>query len=306
MRAKRWFVGKLEEFYPNPGLLGLNKNRGQVVSIKTRNCHDKSQLHQFEFVLGTLLHELVHIVHSNHSAEFYDELNKLKEEALTIRFRRDHVLPQLNRVNRGNAAQAQVQVIQGQGRKLGGRMVFGQKRETIAKAVLARHREEDLKCGGSSDKVVWVLPQTARAIQRNPVVVDLVDSDEDMMVVAMPASCADLEPIVLDQDDDGDDEVIMWGESQDSTGNDNTACGTQLGESVMFVPWTTVKEDENSAGAATASRKENRSNDTNTKRMEIKPVKSSSMGWLCEKCTLVNVDMYLQCAACGFIQNSKS
>eukprot|EP00924_Labyrinthula_sp_SR-Ha-C_P016778 snap_masked-scaffold_6-processed-gene-14.10-mRNA-1 protein AED:1.00 eAED:1.00 QI:0/0/0/0/1/1/4/0/223 len=84
------------------GLLGLNVNRGQKILIRIRRERPKKitkknpardplprsavhTIHSDKFltyssVLDTLLHELAHIVHSNHSADFYDLWNELREE----------------------------------------------------------------------------------------------------------------------------------------------------------------------------------------------------------------------------------
>ncbi|KAJ2812657.1 hypothetical protein H4S07_001248 [Coemansia furcata] len=82
MAARKWRVQVLREFFPtNPNLLGLNVNRGQEIRIRLRPSHDATQFLPFYDLLGTMLHELVHIVRGPHDAEFYRMLDELKAEA---------------------------------------------------------------------------------------------------------------------------------------------------------------------------------------------------------------------------------
>ncbi|KAJ2745609.1 hypothetical protein GGI20_002044 [Coemansia sp. BCRC 34301] len=82
MQARGWRVTKLCEFFPgNANLLGLNVNRGQEIRIRLRPAHDDTQFLLYEDLLGTMLHELVHIVRAPHDAEFYKLLDALKAEA---------------------------------------------------------------------------------------------------------------------------------------------------------------------------------------------------------------------------------
>eukprot|EP00850_Spirogloea_muscicola_P023449 SM000358S13174 [mRNA] locus=s358:40711:41415:+ [translate_table: standard] len=82
MRARRWRVALLTEFSPrNASLLGLNVNGGQEVRIRLRRPGRDSDFFPYEHVLGTLLHELVHIEHGPHDAKFYkllDDITKVQ------------------------------------------------------------------------------------------------------------------------------------------------------------------------------------------------------------------------------------
>jgi hypothetical protein len=82
MRKRSWTVKQLSEFVPkNPNLLGLNVNRGAEVKIRLRPHHSQDSFYDFNHILGTMLHELVHIVHGPHNAAFYKLLDELWEEA---------------------------------------------------------------------------------------------------------------------------------------------------------------------------------------------------------------------------------
>ncbi|KAJ1330144.1 hypothetical protein BSLG_009674 [Batrachochytrium salamandrivorans] len=61
IKSRHFRVGSLEEFYPtNPGLLGLNVNRGQVIRIRLRSAADDNRFLEFNDLIGTMLHELTH------------------------------------------------------------------------------------------------------------------------------------------------------------------------------------------------------------------------------------------------------
>ncbi|KAJ1441082.1 WLM domain-containing protein, partial [Ochromonadaceae sp. CCMP2298] len=79
--ARRWRVPVLKEFYPkNRGLLGLNVNAGQTIMIRLREAHDEFSFLPWHSVLGTLVHELTHNVVGEHSAEFYELMDKVYDE----------------------------------------------------------------------------------------------------------------------------------------------------------------------------------------------------------------------------------
>mmetsp|Transcript_436 Transcript_436/g.828 ORF Transcript_436/g.828 Transcript_436/m.828 type:complete len:295 (-) Transcript_436:81-965(-) len=85
LNRRKWTIRLLTEFYPkDPSLQGLNVNRGQTVKVRLRSAESKESFLPFEYILGTIIHEITHIKISSHSAEFY----KLMEE-LTVEVERD-------------------------------------------------------------------------------------------------------------------------------------------------------------------------------------------------------------------------
>ncbi len=55
MHSRGWQVGLLQEMYPtNPGLLGLNINRGAVIRIRLREAHDNTRFIDFEALVCTM------------------------------------------------------------------------------------------------------------------------------------------------------------------------------------------------------------------------------------------------------------
>ncbi|KAI9486106.1 MAG: WLM domain-containing protein [Benjaminiella poitrasii] len=76
-----WKITNLCEFFPkNPNLLGTNVNKGWKINIRLRPHYNESQFLEYEDLLGTLLHEITHIMISPHDANFYKLLDELKQE----------------------------------------------------------------------------------------------------------------------------------------------------------------------------------------------------------------------------------
>ncbi|PVU92118.1 hypothetical protein BB561_004021 [Smittium simulii] len=81
MTKRGWFVNKLSEFYPKDRyLLGLNINKTAEIKIRLRKPTNYNSFIIFEDLLGTLLHELVHIIRAPHDDEFNRILLSLKKE----------------------------------------------------------------------------------------------------------------------------------------------------------------------------------------------------------------------------------
>ena len=70
--ARKWKVHRLQEFYPkNENLLGMNVNRGWKIMIRLRDPYDENHFYPYTEVLGTMLHELVHMKIGPHNASFF-------------------------------------------------------------------------------------------------------------------------------------------------------------------------------------------------------------------------------------------
>ncbi|KAL1794590.1 hypothetical protein ACET3X_006406 [Alternaria dauci] len=88
MRKRGWKVRTLAEFLPDePQLLGLNINRTERILIRLRYHHDARQFLSMEQVTDTLLHELSHIVHGPHNADFNNLWNELRDEHQSLLFK---------------------------------------------------------------------------------------------------------------------------------------------------------------------------------------------------------------------------
>ncbi|KAK9864079.1 hypothetical protein WJX84_003247 [Apatococcus fuscideae] len=89
LRARKWRVPLLSEFSPrNPCLLGLNIGGGggatQEIKVRVRKAGDEASFYPYDFILGTMLHEITHNVHGPHDAVFYKMLDTLTEECETL------------------------------------------------------------------------------------------------------------------------------------------------------------------------------------------------------------------------------
>ncbi|KAJ1963049.1 hypothetical protein H4R35_007289, partial [Dimargaris xerosporica] len=80
MLKYQWQVRLLQELCPreHPHILGYNQNQGHVIAVRLRT-DDLTGFRHYESVREVLLHELAHMVHSNHGPEFHAlnrQLNK--------------------------------------------------------------------------------------------------------------------------------------------------------------------------------------------------------------------------------------
>lgn len=89
MKKYRWSVPVLTELDPlsntthNARLLGLNRNKGQVIELRLRTDNYKGWL-RFKDVRQVLCHELTHNVHSEHDDNFWNMFHVLEREAINL------------------------------------------------------------------------------------------------------------------------------------------------------------------------------------------------------------------------------
>ncbi|KAJ2058946.1 hypothetical protein GGI17_004730 [Coemansia sp. S146] len=211
MSARKWRVQVLREFFPtNPNLLGLNVNRGQEIRIRLRPSHDSTQFLPYYDLLGTMLHELVHIVRGPHDAEFYRILDELKGEAevlLAKGYTGDGFFSDGNRVGVGVShnvprhglreqtvraveARRRKELLGGPPRTLGGagHWIALQAHNTparMAAMAMERRLKDEKWCGESMAGAVSATQP---------------DSDDDIVLVIQPASVSN-EPIVIHDSD---------------------------------------------------------------------------------------------------------
>ncbi|KAJ6723770.1 ZINC METALLOPROTEINASE-LIKE PROTEIN [Salix koriyanagi] len=91
MNKHRWRVGIMTEMAPvgyvgvSPKcILGFNKNHGEEISLRLRT-DDLKGFRKYESIKKTLLHELAHMVYSEHDANFYALDKQLNQEAANTR-----------------------------------------------------------------------------------------------------------------------------------------------------------------------------------------------------------------------------
>ncbi|KAJ2793047.1 hypothetical protein H4R20_006664 [Coemansia guatemalensis] len=209
MQQRGWRVKVLREFYPRTAnLLGLNVNRGQEIRLRLRSPHDDSRFLEYTDVLGTMLHELVHIERAPHDSEFYrrlDELRRETEELMARGYTGDGFHSDGRRVGQGvshnaprhqlrekrlRAAEGRAVAMGGRARTLGGaEWAVKQARYTpaqMAAMALERRLRDERWCGET-------MPDATAETE--------ADSDDDVVIVLADFN----EPIiVVDSDSDSD------------------------------------------------------------------------------------------------------
>lgn len=86
--GRAWKVFVAEEFFPaDPGLLGMNRGQGQTINIRLRPANDRTSFLPYHDILGTMLHELVHMEIGPHNAAFYAMFDKLWGEVEALQDR---------------------------------------------------------------------------------------------------------------------------------------------------------------------------------------------------------------------------
>ncbi|KAF3335455.1 Ubiquitin and WLM domain-containing metalloprotease [Carex littledalei] len=90
MNKHEWRVGIMTEMAPvgyvgvSPKcILGFNKNQGEEISLRLRT-DDLKGFRKYEVIKKTLIHELAHMVHSEHDVNFFALNKQLTEEAASL------------------------------------------------------------------------------------------------------------------------------------------------------------------------------------------------------------------------------
>ncbi|KAG6496641.1 uncharacterized protein LOC121993186 [Zingiber officinale] len=90
MNKHRWRVGIMTEMAPEgyvgispECILGFNKNHGEEISLRLRT-DDLKGFRKYESIKKTLLHELAHMVYSEHDSKFFALNKQLNEEAANL------------------------------------------------------------------------------------------------------------------------------------------------------------------------------------------------------------------------------
>lgn len=140
MRKRSWKVKVLSEFLPDDQrLLGLNINKTFKICVRLRYTHNPGTFLPIEQCVDTLLHELSHIVFSDHDSNFHALWDELRDDHETLilrgytgegfltggkRLGGGPVPPQheMRRLARANAEQRRV-LQKGSGRTVGGKRV---------------------------------------------------------------------------------------------------------------------------------------------------------------------------------------
>ncbi|KAF7725438.1 hypothetical protein EC973_009612 [Apophysomyces ossiformis] len=84
MQQRQWSVGELTELTPfETGILGYNRNQGQLIAIRLRT-NDLSGFRHYDSIRKVLLHELTHNVWSEHDDRFHALNRQLNKDVVAL------------------------------------------------------------------------------------------------------------------------------------------------------------------------------------------------------------------------------
>ncbi|KAI1171789.1 WLM-domain-containing protein [Nemania sp. FL0916] len=273
MRARRWKVGQLTEFYPQQSnLLGLNVNRGQKICVRLRYPGDRTQFLPFEQVADTMLHELAHIVHGPHDAKFHALWNQLRDEHLSLTLK-------------GYTGEGFLS----EGHKLGGRSMPMDEARRLARAAAERRRTLG---SGSGQRLGGAAARPGQDIRK--VIGDAADRR-----IRTLQGCAN--------DNQTQDEIIEIADTATRNGFRTKAEEEAANDAAIAQAlWEMIQEEEMvktgnayvPLGAAGNSSRETLPQPS--RPQHDPPVDNGTRkSWTCNVCTLDNPASYLCCDACG-------
>eukprot|EP00262_Sarcandra_glabra_P008384 TRINITY_DN21903_c0_g1_i1.p1 TRINITY_DN21903_c0_g1~~TRINITY_DN21903_c0_g1_i1.p1 ORF type:complete len:765 (-),score=162.79 TRINITY_DN21903_c0_g1_i1:190-2484(-) len=167
MNKHRWRVGIMTEMAPvgyvgvNPKcILGFNKNHGEEISLRLRT-DDLKGFRKYESIKKTLLHELAHMVYSEHDADFFALDSQLNREAVSFDWTksRSHTLTGLRPSNHYED-DFHVETNRS-GHKLGGNTLNSSTNARVSSVAAAYHRF--LNVSSNTLEGVQVQPDSAYA-----------------------------------------------------------------------------------------------------------------------------------------------
>lgn len=81
MQKRKWNIQTLEEFsLPDRRFVGLYIKSESKIKLRLRSYVDAPCMYHYDFIIGSLLHELAHIQYSSHGKRFQALLQNLKDE----------------------------------------------------------------------------------------------------------------------------------------------------------------------------------------------------------------------------------
>ena len=147
MKNREWRVTRLIELHPNEKtILGYNQNKGQIIALRLR-LDDLSGFRDYSSIIKVMLHELAHMIFSEHDQHFHALDRLLNQEY--ARYSKKHIMGEHSK---GFGSENYISGIVGDTQKLGGREFEGEnQREIMLKAVEQRltreEKEMESACG---------------------------------------------------------------------------------------------------------------------------------------------------------------
>ncbi|KAI1479140.1 hypothetical protein K445DRAFT_72819 [Daldinia sp. EC12] len=283
MRARRWKVGQLTEFYPDEhNLLGLNVGGGQKICLRLRYPSDRNQFLPIEQVVDTMLHELAHNVHGPHDAKFHALWNQLRDEHESL-------------VMKGYTGEGFLST----GHRLGGRRIPPEEARRLARVAAEKRRNLN---AGSGQKLGGVGPRPGQDIRR--VIVDAIERRNNTL-----RGCAN--------DNQTQDEIRRIADTATRNGFRTQAEEDAANEAAIAQAlWELVDEEERAQkGDSYIPPSSSRQpwSDSYTSETPRAPSQADrdvgkgvgKLTWTCDVCTLENPVNFLSCDACGTERDEK-
>ncbi|KAJ6802659.1 DNA-dependent metalloprotease WSS1 isoform X2 [Iris pallida] len=265
MRRRKWKVKLLSEFCPtNHSLLGLNVNRGVHVKLRLRRPNADHVFFPFEEVLDTMLHELCHIVHGPHDAQFYKLWDELRVDCEEL-------------VSKGITGS-------GQGFDAPGRRLGGFTRQPPLSAL----RQNAAAAAAKRARIGALLPSGPRRL----------GGDSGIMAALSPAQAAAMAAERRMQDElwcgsGSSIETVDEAESELGESSKSSYVASQVKDRVSanedLVSWDSQKNDVRKIAGDLLSR-------ATTDDAEDRAI------WECDICTLFNQPLAPICEACGNVK----
>lgn len=297
MRQRGWRVFVLAEFWPDEkNILGLNHNHGEKICLRLRYPYDERQFLPMEDVVDTMLHELAHIVHGPHDAQFHALWNQLREEHEQLTRKgytgegflsegkklggRRIPIDEARRRARASAEQRRT-LTAGSGQMLGGAPVRrgADIRKVIADAA-TRRATVTKGCGSGRQESKGIADEVGRNGFRTRAEED--DANDEAIMQAY---------IELLQEEERE----RYGDAYIPPSQDNPT-----GSGLSALPPSSVARDTSASAISTNSNSPSNSN-SNTPTSDLtsaQPTTTANGTWTCGICTLENPSTYLCCDAC--------
>lgn len=255
--------------------LGLNIDRGRKICLRLRYPGDQSQFMPIENVVDTMLHELCHIVHGPHNADFHALWDQLRDE-------------QQGLIMKGYTGEGFLS----EGRRLGGGRMPAHEARRLAREAAEKRRRQPAGTGPGI-RLGGAAPRPGQDIRR-------------IIANAAERRNKTLEGCGTDKLSEG--QMRDMADAATRNGFRTQAEEDEANEAAIAqAMWELVQEDEklkqgsskNTPAGSTSGRQED--------VIHVEDVLSSSYrdgpdgggNWVCQVCTLHNPSNFLCCDACG-------
>lgn len=102
MQKRQWKIKTLQEFFPVDGrFVGLYIKAESKIKLRLKHSDKDTYMYHYDFIIGSLLHELAHIRYSSHGKRFQNLLRSLKDEYNGLYCAKIETPMKINSTNKG-------------------------------------------------------------------------------------------------------------------------------------------------------------------------------------------------------------